>query len=74
MVYVPPHQWGAFPAAETCMPEDLHTLIAIQRWVLKCRRLAAETQDDPETARILLKLADRIEQRARETDAEKLKP
>jgi len=57
------------PAAETCMAEDLQTLISIQDWVLKCHRLAAETQD-PETARLLLELADRIERRAREADTE----
>jgi hypothetical protein len=51
------------------MAEDLQTLIAIQDWVLKCRRLAAETPD-PETARQLLELADKIEQRAREVDVE----
>jgi hypothetical protein len=56
------------------MPEDLRTLIAIQGWVLNCRRLAAETPDDPETARLLLRLADKIEQRAREADTEKLRP
>jgi hypothetical protein len=56
------------------MAEDLRTLIAIQGWVLKCRRLAAETRDDPETARLLHQLADKIEQRARELDTEKLRP
>ena len=50
------------------MAEDLKTLIAIQDWVLKCRRLASETSD-PETARQLLQLADKIEQRTREVDA-----
>jgi hypothetical protein len=50
------------------MAEDLKTLIAIQDWVLKCRRLASETSD-PETARQLFQLADKIEQRAREVDA-----
>jgi hypothetical protein len=51
------------------MAEDFPTLIAIQDWVLKCRRLAAETPD-PEAARQLLQLADKIEERAREVDAE----
>jgi hypothetical protein len=51
------------------MAEDLQTLIAIQDWVLKCRRLASETLD-PEIARQLLQLANKIEQRAREVDAE----
>jgi hypothetical protein len=55
------------------MPEDLRTLIAIQGWVLKCRRLAAEISD-PETASVLAQLADKIEQRAREADTEKLRP
>lgn len=50
------------------MAEDLKTLIAIQDWVLKCRRLASETSD-PESARQLFQLADKIEQRAREVDA-----
>ena len=50
------------------MAEDLKTLIAIQDWILKCRRLASETPD-PETARQLLQLADKIEQRARQVDA-----
>ena len=50
------------------MAEDLKTLIAIQDWVLKCRRLASETPD-PETARQLLQLANKIEQRTREVDA-----
>ena len=50
------------------MAEDLKTLIAIQDWVLKCRRLVSETSD-PETARQLLQLADKIEQRTREVDA-----
>jgi hypothetical protein len=35
------------------MAEDLKTLIAIQDWVLKCRRLASETPD-PETAVLFL--------------------
>jgi hypothetical protein len=51
------------------MAEDLQTLIAIQDWVLRCRRLATETPD-PETARQLRELADKIEQRVREVDAE----
>jgi hypothetical protein len=51
------------------MAEDLQTLIAIQDWVLKCRRLAAQ-MPDPEIARQLLLLADRVERRAREVDAE----
>jgi len=56
------------------MPEDLRALITIQGWVLKCRRLAAETTDDLETASLLLRLADKIEQRERGTDTEKLRP
>ena len=56
------------------MAEDLRTMIAIQGWVLKCRRLAAEIRDDPETAGLLLQLGDKIEQRARKADAEKLRP
>jgi hypothetical protein len=51
------------------MAEDLQTLIAIQDWVLKCRQLAAE-MPDPEIARQLLRLADKVEQRARGVDAE----
>jgi hypothetical protein len=51
------------------MAEDLQTLIAIQDWILKCRRLASEASHQ-ETARQLLQLADKIEQRAREVDAE----
>jgi hypothetical protein len=51
------------------MAEDLQTLMAIQDWVLKCRRLASEASD-PEDARQLFELADKIEQRAREVDAE----
>ena len=55
------------------MAEDLRTLIAIQGWVLKCRQLAAEERD-PETARLLAGLADKIERQAREADTERLKP
>jgi hypothetical protein len=51
------------------MAEDLQTLIAIQAWVLQCRRLAAD-MPDLEIARQLLRLADRVERRAREVDAE----
>jgi hypothetical protein len=51
------------------MAEDLRTLIAIQDWVLRCRRFASE-MPDPETARQLFQLADKIEQRAREVDAD----
>jgi hypothetical protein len=56
-------------ATEFHMAEVLQTLIAIQDRILKCRRLTSEASD-PETARQLFELADKIEQRTREVDAE----
>ena len=49
------------------MAENLETLAGIQDQILKCRRLAAEIFDR-ETAGRLHKLADELEQRAREVD------
>ena len=49
------------------MVESLETLTGIQDQILKCRRLAVEIFD-PETAKRLRKLADELEQRAREVD------
>jgi hypothetical protein len=51
------------------MAETPETLIGIQDQVIKCRRLAAEVSDS-ETARRLRDLADALEQRARDVDAE----
>jgi hypothetical protein len=55
------------------MAEHLRTLMtAIQGWVMKCRRSAAE-KPDPKTVRLLLLIADKID-KPREVDPEKLKP
>jgi hypothetical protein len=52
------------------MAEHLRTLMtAIQGWVMKCRRSAAE-KPDPKTGRVLLLKIDK----PREVDPEKLKP
>jgi hypothetical protein len=44
-------------------------LIGIQDQIIQCRRLAAEGSD-PEAAKRLRDLADGLEQRARDVDAE----
>jgi hypothetical protein len=51
------------------MAENIELLIGIQDQVIKARQLAAEI-GDPETSRRLRKLADEIEQRAREVDSQ----
>jgi hypothetical protein len=51
------------------MAEDLRTVIAIQDWILQCRRLAAN-MPDPEIALRLSEIAEKVEKRAREVDAE----
>jgi hypothetical protein len=51
------------------MAENIELLIQIQDQVIKCRRLAGSIYDEG-TARLLLELADEIEQRAREVDQE----
>jgi hypothetical protein len=53
--------------AQISMAETLEALIGIQEQVIRCRRLADEIRD-PETAERLRKLADRLEQRARDVD------
>jgi hypothetical protein len=55
------------------MAESLETLIGIQEQIIQCRKFAAEVRD-PEASRILYKLADDIEQQAREVDRRACSP
>ena len=51
------------------MAENLELIISIQGQVIECRKLAA-TIAHPEMARRLYELADEVERRAREVDAQ----
>jgi hypothetical protein len=55
------------------MSETLETTDPGQDQIIRCRWFAAEVRD-PEASRILYKLADDLEERAREVDREACSP
>jgi hypothetical protein len=50
------------------MTENIERLAQIQEQIIKCRRLAAEMQQDSKLALLLYRLADEVEAEAREAD------
>lgn len=55
------------------MAETLAYLVKLQGEIAQARRLAAEFFD-PETSRLLLRMADELERRGRELDAQPEEP
>jgi hypothetical protein len=50
------------------MDDTVELLTKIQEQIIKCRRLAAEMQQDSKLALLLYRLADEVEAEAREAD------